>query len=64
MDQERWERLSPEEKRIELYNSQKALLDQFLTTGAISREQHDKSLHNLTEKMDIKIERMNHEKPL
>ena len=27
------------------------LLDQFMETGAISQEQHDKSLHDLIEKM-------------
>ena len=31
---------------------QKALLDQFLEKGAISRKQHDKSLHDLIDKMD------------
>ena len=33
---------------------QKALLDQFLEKGAISQAQHDKSLHDLIEKMDKK----------
>jgi len=53
MNQEQWEKLSPEEKRIDLYERQKAVLDQFLKTGAISQAQHDKSLHDLTEKMNI-----------
>ena len=41
-----------EQKNHELYLKQKALLDQFLSTGAISQAQHDKSLHDLTEKMN------------
>lgn len=48
-----WTELSHEEKNHELYLKQKALLDQFLSTGAITRAQHDKSLHDLTEKMQI-----------
>jgi len=35
---------------------QKELLDQFLERGAISQAQHDKSLHDLTEKMGITSE--------
>ena len=46
-----WEELSYEEKNHELFLRQKALLDEFLEHGAISQEQHDKSLHDLTEKM-------------
>ena len=42
---------SPEEKKKQLYLRQKALLDQFLKTGAISQAQYDKSLGDLTEKM-------------
>ena len=53
MDQTEWEKLSPEEKRIRLYLKQKALLEQFLQTGAISRAQYDKSLGDLTEKMGM-----------
>ena len=43
--------LSPEEKKRQLYLRQKALLDQFLKTGAISQAQYDKSLGDLTKKM-------------
>ena len=43
--------LAPEQKKHELYLKQKALLDQFLSTGAISQAQHDKSLHDLIDKM-------------
>ena len=47
-----WETLTPEQKRRELYDRQVALLDAFLEHGAISQEQHDKSLHDLTVKME------------
>ena len=49
-----WASLSPAEKKRELFRRQKALLDTFLATGAISRAQHDKSLNCLIEKMGIK----------
>ena len=48
-----WSQLTHEQKNHELYLKQKALLDQFLSTGAISQAQHDKSLHDLVEKMGI-----------
>ena len=50
-----WSALSYEEKTHQLYLRQKALLDQFLERGAITQAQHDKSLHDLTEKMGEKI---------
>jgi hypothetical protein len=46
-----WSSLSHDEKNHELYLKQKALLDQFLEKGAITKAQHDKSLRDLTEKM-------------
>ena len=46
-----WEDLTYEEKNHELFLRQKALLDEFLEHGAISQAQHDKSLHDLMEKM-------------
>ena len=46
-----WSAMTHEQKNHELYLRQKALLGQFLEKGAISQQQHDKSLHNLTEKM-------------
>ena len=49
-----WEELTYEEKNHELFLRQKALLDEFLEHGAISQAQHDKSLHDLTEKMSGK----------
>lgn len=42
---------SYEDKKRQLYLRQKALLEQFLEKGAISRQQYEKSLHDLTEKM-------------
>lgn len=40
-------------KKIELYKNQKELLDTFLSHGAITRAQYDKSLGCLTEKMGM-----------
>ena len=39
------------EKKHFLYLKQKAMLDTFLTHGAITQAEHDKSLHDLTVKM-------------
>lgn len=50
-DNAAWETLNPEEKRRALYDRQVALLDTFLERGAITQAQHDKSLHDLSEKM-------------
>ena len=46
-----FEKLTPEEKRRKLYETQKQTLDLFLARGAISRAQYEKSLGDLTEKM-------------
>ena len=48
-----WEALTPEEKRRALYDRQVATLKTFLEHGAITQEQHDNSLHDLTVKMDL-----------
>ena len=48
---EAWQKFTHKQKNHELYLKQKALLQQFLSTGAISQAQHDKSLHDLKEKM-------------
>ena len=53
MDQQAWERLSPEEKKEELYLRQVRVLQTFLQHGAISQEQFEKSFHDLTEKMGM-----------
>ena len=49
-----WSSLSYEEKNRQLFLRQKKTLDMFLERGAISQAQHDKSLHDLIEKMGIK----------
>ena len=41
MEQNEWESLSPEEKRVQLYLKQKAMLEAFLERGAISKAQFD-----------------------
>ena len=46
-----WDNLTHEQKNHQLYLKQKQMLDMFLEHGAISQAQHDKSLHDLTEKM-------------
>lgn len=48
--------MTPEEKKRELYRKQKELLDTFLSHGAISRAQYDKSLGDLTVKMGFSPE--------
>ena len=53
MEQYEWERLSLEEKRVQLYKNQKQTLDAFLERGAISQAQYDKSLGDLTIKMGM-----------
>ena len=53
MNQTDWEKLSPEEKRVQLYLKQKKLLEDFLERGAISKAQYEKSLGDLTEKMGM-----------
>ena len=50
-NQAAWETLTPEQKRRALYDRQVATLKTFLEHGAITQAQHDKSLHDLTEKM-------------
>ena len=45
--------ISKKEKRIELYLSQKRLLETFLERNAISRAQYEKSLSDLTTKMHM-----------
>ena len=53
MEQFEWEKLSYEEKRIQLYLNQKQTLDTFLERGAISKTQYDQSLNDLTKKMGM-----------
>lgn len=56
MDQAVWEKLTPEEKKKQLFLNQKKTLDLFLERRAISQAQYDKSLGDLKEKMQINIE--------
>ncbi len=51
VDNAAWEKLTFQEKNHQLFLKQKELLDMFLEHGAISQEQHDKSLHDLAAKM-------------
>ena len=53
MNQDEKKALSPEEKKRNLFLSQKKTLDLFLEKGAISRAQYDKSLGDLREKMGV-----------
>ena len=51
-----WASLTHEEKNRLLFLRQKKTLDMFLERGAISQAQHDKSLHDLIEKMGMQAE--------
>ena len=53
MEQEQWEKLTPEQKKRECDLEQKLTLDSFLERNAISKAMYDKSLHDLTEKMGM-----------
>ena len=48
-----WTELSEDEKKVKLYLKQKNMLEIFLEKNAISKEQFDKSLGDLTEKMGM-----------
>ena len=48
-----WSELSTEEKKVQLYLNQKKVLELFLERNAISKEQFDKSLGDLTRKMGM-----------
>ena len=53
IQQAEWELLSPEEKKKEIFLRQKNTLDLFLERNAISKNQYDKSLGDLIEKMGM-----------
>ena len=53
MNQNEWDSLSAKEKKIQLYLVQKNTLDSFVERNAITREQYEKSLKDLTEKMKM-----------
>lgn len=50
---EELKKITPEEKKKALFLKQKELLDTFLETHAITREQYDKSFGDLKEKMGM-----------
>ena len=51
--QRRWEAMTPEQKKKQLFLNQKELLDKFLVRHAISQAQYDKSLGDLIQKMGV-----------
>lgn len=51
-----WSLLTYEEKNRLLFLRQKKTLDMFLERGAISQAQHDKSFHDLIEKIGMEAE--------
>ena len=53
MEQDDWNSLTPLEKKKQLYIRQKKMLGLFLERNAISQEQFEKSLGDLTEKMGM-----------
>ena len=53
MQQEVWEKLTPEEKKKQLFLEQKRTLELFLERRAISQAQYSKSLGDLIEKMGM-----------
>ena len=56
IESKEWSSLTYEEKNRLLFLRQKKTLDMFLERGAISQAQHDKSLHDLIEKMGMHAE--------
>ena len=48
-----WQALTPEEKKKQLFLKQKALLDAFLERNAISKQEYNKSLSVMKEKMGM-----------
>ena len=50
-----WERLTPEEKRKQLFLKHKQTLEIFLSRNAISQTQYDKCLGYLIEKLEIGV---------
>ena len=49
-EEKEWNSLSYDEKNEQLFQHEKRMLEMFLTKGAISRQQYEKSLHDLIEK--------------
>lgn len=51
--QRRWEAMTAEQKKKQLFLNQKELLDKFLARHAISQAQYDKSLGDMIKKMGV-----------
>lgn len=49
--EKQWNNMTHKEKQNWLFRQQKDTLDRFLEHGAVSKEQYNKSLHDLIEKM-------------
>ena len=56
IENKEWPSLTHEEKIRLLFLRQKKTLDMFLERGDISQAQHDKSFHDLIEKMGMQAE--------
>ena len=54
MSQEEWERLTPQQKKEQLYYRQVHKLQLFRERHAISEEDYNQSVHDLTLKMSMK----------
>lgn len=54
-EQINWSRLSPDEKKMQLFLNQKHTLDLFLERNAIDQRQYDKSLGDLIFKMGVEL---------
>lgn len=53
LNQIEWEKLTPQEKKKQLFLMQKKLLETFLERNAISKAQYEKSLGDLRDKMGM-----------
>ena len=53
LNQIEWEKLTPQEKKKQLFLKQKKLLETFLERFAISKAQYEKSLGDLRDKMGM-----------
>ena len=53
LNQIEWEKLTPQEKKKQLFLKQKKLLETFLERNAISKAQYEKSVGDLRDKMGM-----------
>ena len=53
LNQIEWKKLTPQEKKKQLFLKQKKLLETFLERNAISKAQYEKSLGDLRDKMGM-----------